>query len=126
MPRKPVQNLPVKYEAGFLNELDKRSAVSKVLNRWYDEIVTDLGGEEVLSKIKRTLIERYVFLAACLQTWEGQIAANPKGTQKMLGRWIQGCNSLQGIAKTLGLKMVKPKQLTLEGYVRKKQRDEDD
>ena len=95
--------------------------MSKTLNRNFDAIVADLGGEDVLSQVKRSMIERFVFLAACLQTWENQIATQgTKGTEKLLGRWIQATNALTGIAKTLGLKIVKPKHVTLTGYLKKR------
>ncbi len=91
--------LPQKYEPGFLRDMDRRTDIAKRLYAAYDAIVDDVGGTEELSHAKLALIERFVFLEAVIQTWETRIATNPKGTAKLLSRWIQAVNSLSRAGK---------------------------
>lgn len=96
------QELPQKFRIGFLSDLDKRSSVFKVLKDRFEVVVQDLGGEQELGHLKRALVERFVWLEACLQDQEIQMASGelPK---ESISRWIQGVNALTGLAKTLGL-----------------------
>jgi len=98
-------SLPKKYRAGFLTSLDGRTELSRALRERYDSIATDLGGIEELSAIKSSLLERFVWLEATLSNLEAELCKidDPKSASETLSRWIQGCNSLLGIAKTLGI-----------------------
>lgn len=111
--------LPAKYEPGFLEQMDRRTEVYKRLSDSYDAIIADLGGADDLSHLKVSLIERAVFLIACLKTWENQIASNPKGSEHLLSRWIQALNTLQGLTKTIGLDRLK-KRVDLRSYVKER------
>ena len=65
---------------------------------------TDLGGEDALTHVKAALVERFVFLEAVLQKLEADIATAANGNPAdLLGKWIQGVNSLQGLAQRIGL-----------------------
>jgi hypothetical protein len=114
---KKYKELPQRFEPGLLSKVDGRSSVLRKLRRSYDTIVDELGGEETLPLTKLVLIERFVFLEACLETWEHQIAAEPSQSEKLLSRWIQGINSLSGLAKTIGLKREAKTARSLKAYV---------
>jgi hypothetical protein len=116
---KPM-TLPAKYEAGFLEKLDGRTEVCKMLRAAYDEIAGDLGGEQNLSHVQACICERFVFLEATLRGWEKQIIERPKESQMMLSRWIQALNSLCGLAKTIGIVRVN-KTKTLKSYIREQE-----
>jgi hypothetical protein len=89
------------------------SEIARELRSAYSAIVADLGGEAELSHVKRSLVERFVFLEAVLQGIEHQfaLAVQSKNTDKgaaklepeLIGRSVQAVNSMQGLAKTLGV-----------------------
>lgn len=110
--------LPARYEPGFLEEMDRRTEIYKKLREAYDEVVEDAGGELNLTHAKLCLCERFVFLEACLQTWETMIATNPAGTEQLLSRWIQGLNCLSGLAKTIGIERKAKKASDLKAYLK--------
>jgi hypothetical protein len=111
--------LPDRYVPGFLEELDRRSQIYKALRKARDEIVDDLGGEDNISHATLALVERFTFLEACLQTWEVMIAERPKDADSLIGRWIQGCNALQGLAKAIGIGR-KKKAGDLKAYLKER------
>jgi hypothetical protein len=111
------RELPAKYELNLLQKVDRRSEVYKKLKRSYNAIVDDLGGKDELAHAKLMLVERLVFLEAVLETLEHQITTEPKASPKMLSRWIQGLNSLQGLAKTIGIERKPRKAGDLRAYV---------
>jgi hypothetical protein len=95
-----VQGVPVKFKAGFLTTMDGRTDLARALRTNYDTIVEDIGGQEDVGHVKKSLVERFVWLEAILQTIEHEIA---QGNIGKLGVWIQAVNSLSGLAKTLGI-----------------------
>jgi len=115
---KPLE-LPDKYAAGYLQNLDKRTILFETLNTAYVEILNDLGGVESLSHLQLSLVERYVFLEHILQRLELRIARNPKKSSELLGGWIQGLNSLLGLSKTIGLKRNSKQVMNLKNYINK-------
>lgn len=115
--------LPKKYTPGFMDQLDRRSIVYRELRQAYTEILADCGGRDALSHTKRALIERFVFLEATLQTWEQKIATG-KADDEMLGRWVQACNALQGLAKVIGLNRSPRKSKNLKQYIADQEDDE--
>ena len=56
-----------------------------------------------MSKGKLLLLERLVFMQEFLSQWEQESAVDPVGKIELMGRWTQGCNSMSGLVKTLGL-----------------------
>jgi len=118
--KKKRTKLPAKYEPGFLGELDQRSLVYRELKNAYDEIVSDAGGEDDLTHTQLSLIERFVFLEAVLRTWENAIAVNPKANDHLVGKWTQGVNALQGLAKVIGLKRHMKKTASLKSYLKER------
>ena len=115
-----ADTLPAKYTAGFLAELDGRTKVFELLREAHSEILQDLGGENNLSHVQRCLVERFVFLEMVLRNIEAKIATNPKESAEMLSRWIQGLNSLSGLAKTIGLSRKGKKIASLQTYIRER------
>lgn len=100
------RDLPAKYEPGFLRELDQRTGIAKVLTAAYDAIVDDCGGADALPHTKLALIERFIFLESILQTIEQKIAEGAKDSGDLIGKWTAAVNSMQGLAKLIGLERV--------------------
>jgi hypothetical protein len=109
--------LPERYEPGFLASMDRRTDLYRTLLANYEEIVEDSGGEVALAHTMRALIERFVFLEAMLQRLETQIVLEPKKTGTLVNRWIQGVNTLQGLAGRIGIERRLKKTLTLKTYL---------
>lgn len=101
-----TKRLPRKYQPGFLRRMDRRTAFAKRLRRVFNAIVEDLGGEEALSMIQLTLVERFAWLKAHLQQLEDEMAKQPADEldPKTVAQWVQSNNCMNGLAKTLGLK----------------------
>lgn len=110
--------LPTRYAPGFIATLDGRTELARLLRLRFDTIACDLGGADSLSSIKSSLLERFIWLEATLSRIEADLAAtaDPKASAELLSRWIQGCNSLLGIAKTLGIER-QMQSVSLKTYV---------
>ncbi len=117
---KYFQKPPKKYETNFLQKLDRRTASYQILNDGFNEVVSDMGGLDGLSHVQKSLAERYIFLEFVLRNVEKQMARNPKKSEELLSRWIQGLNSLTGLARTIGLHRKAKKIDSLQSYVRSK------
>ncbi|MEX0784675.1 MAG: hypothetical protein WD557_18725, partial [Dehalococcoidia bacterium] len=96
------QDLPAKWEPGFLSSLDGRTELARALRANRQAIVEDIGGDVELSHVKNALVERFVWLEGILQTIEHEMASGVIEKDVALGRWIQGLNALSGLAKALG------------------------
>jgi hypothetical protein len=97
------QSLPAKFKTGFLSALDGRTDLARALRANYQELVADLGGPDELGRVKRALVERFVWLEAILQTIEHELVSGEIDRSEALGRWVQAVNSLSGLAKVLGV-----------------------
>ncbi|QDT56276.1 hypothetical protein Pan44_43290 [Caulifigura coniformis] len=97
------QTVPAKFKPGFLSALDGRTDLAKALRANYEELVADLGGPDELGRVKRALVERFVWLEAILQTIEHELVSGEIDRNEALGRWVQAVNSLSGLAKCLGI-----------------------
>jgi len=92
----------------------------------YIELISDLGGQENLGVVKRTLAEKFVWLSAILQGIELRIAEGGKKDQaELLGRWVQGLNSLSGLARMLGIER-KRRMVDLKAYVKSKSSEDNE
>ncbi len=111
--------LPSKYERGFLKGLDRRTQIYARLTAIHDEIVDDLGGKDGLSHTKLALIERFVFLEAVIQKMELDMAKSKTLNGEELNRWIQGLNSMTGLAKTIGLER-RQRAVNVRDYAKKR------
>ncbi len=117
-PSKP-QSIPGKFKPGFLAEMDGRKEIVKTLRANYETIVNDLGGADDVSHVKGALVERFVWLEAILQTLEHSMANGDTTFQETLGKWTQAVNSLNGLARILGIERLQP-SVTLSEYTKKK------
>jgi hypothetical protein len=99
-------------------KLDQRTEMARCLRDRFEGIATDLGGIDSLSGIQASLLERFVFLEATLAKLERDMAMakDSKGTSEIVARWIQACNALLGIGKTLGLER-QMKAIDLKTYI---------
>jgi len=95
--------LPAKFRSGFLAEMDKRTELARALRDNYAAIVDDIGGPSEVGHVKASLIERFCWLEAVLQTLEHEMATGQIEKSEALGKWIQAVNSLSGLAKVLGV-----------------------
>ena len=107
----------ITYNHGWLSELDGRTAVAQVMTVKYNLLTDDLGGHDNLSYQKRSLVERVLWLEYWLSDQEKDLAT---GGEFDVNKWIQGCNSLQGIYAKLGLNKQKNMQ-DLSTYLSGKQ-----
>ena len=115
-----LTRLPEKYEPGFLREMDRRTELHKRLSERYETIVMDAGGMESIAVVKLSLIERFVFLEAMLQTWEARIVESPKAEEALASRWTQAINTLQGLAQKIGLERLAPRTVDLKTYLKER------
>ena len=112
-----TKKLPPKYQPGWLRRMDRRTSFSKRLRAVFNRVVEDLGGEDNLSTIQLTLVERFAWLKAHLQLLEDEMAKAPEDLDpKTVAQWVQSNNCLMGLAKTLGLKRTKKPPVDLSFY----------
>ena len=116
-PDSKLTDLPAVYEPGFLKKFDRRTEIYQDLNNAFEEIVDDLGGQDHLSFVQLTLIERLVFLRAFLERWERQMLLNPELADSLGAKWVQANNSYQGLCKTVGLHRNKKTTISTREYV---------
>lgn len=95
-----LASIPERYSPDFMDRLDKRTVLGKAVRERYQSIMTDLGGEEALSSIKRSLVRRFTWFEAMIEGFECRVAA---GEDIDIGQWTQLTNSWLGIARQLGL-----------------------
>lgn len=112
-----AQAVPEQFRAGFMTELDGRTAVAQDLRQRYEALTTDLGGLTALSYQQRSLVERFLWLEHWLRTEEQRLAA---GAEFDVGKWTQACNSAQGILAKLGLQRVARDVPDLAQYLKAK------
>jgi len=92
--------IPDKYQTGWLDELDSRTAIAKDMRERYQTLTDDLGGLPKLSYQQRSLCERSLWLEYWLASQERILASNGEFD---VGKWVQAANGLQGIYAKLGL-----------------------
>ncbi|SNT38116.1 hypothetical protein [Tropicimonas sediminicola] len=113
--KKTIADMPDKFEAGYLNRLDGRTAIANDMRGRWQEITEDLGGAASLSYAQRSLVERALWLEHWLQVQERALAEG-RVEDFDSGRWTQGCNSLVGILSRLGLER-SPRDVSLANYL---------
>ena len=89
----------------------------------YNDIISDLGGD--CSKVKLSLIERFVFAQQYLRQLERKIIKCKKAKlkAKYMRRWGYHVNSLLGLSKKIGLdKKHKAKFVNIKSYAAEKDR----
>lgn len=112
---KPEQ-VPERYRLGWLDALDGRLSLARDLRQRFAEVCSDLGGQDQLSYMQRSLVERGLWLEYWLATQERELAG---GNEFDVGKWVQATNSLQGIYSKLGLERKARNVPSLSEYLAK-------
>ena len=60
--RKILATIPDRYSPDFADRLDRRTLVAKAIRGRIEAIETDMGGADVLSHARRSLVRRVVWL----------------------------------------------------------------
>lgn len=113
------RDVPERFKAGWLDDLDGRRTLARELRQRYQELTDDLGGADELSYQRRTLAERAIWLEYHLAQQEQALAREGEGFDA--GRWVQACNALVGLMKTLGLDRKARDVPSLSEYLAKKE-----
>ena len=95
-----LSSIPAKYSPDFMDRLDKRTVLGKAVRERYQAIVDDLGGDDALTTVRRSLVRRFTWLEVMIEGIECR-AASGEGIDA--GTWSQFINSWLGIARLLGL-----------------------
>lgn len=111
------RTVPEKFQAGWLDDLDSRTAIAREMRERYQELTDDLGGVARLSYAQRSLAERALWLEYWLAAQERNLAS---GGQFDVGKWTQAANALQGIFAKLGLHRV-ARDIGLNEYLNRKE-----
>ena len=93
-------DLPSRYDERFIVQLDGRFRLAREVRDRLAAVYADLGGEDRLSYLQRSLVKRYVWLELHHEADEARIA---KGEVVDVGKHTQRLNSLIGLARTLGI-----------------------
>ena len=97
---KLLVSIPPKYTPDFMDRLDKRTVLGHAVVHRYQAIVADLGGDDALTNIKRSLVRRFTWFEVMIEGMECRAAA---GEGVDIGAWTQLTNSWLDIARMLGL-----------------------
>ena len=97
---KTMASIPDRYSPDFAERLDGRTSIAKAILGRIEAIESDLGGADMLSHARRSLIRRVVWLEAIIEHSEQKLAA---GEGIDLGGHTQAINSLLGLYRLLGL-----------------------
>ena len=98
--------IPEKYQADFMERLDKRTVLGRAISQRFETVATDCGGLDTLSHVKVGIIRRFLWLECLIEGFELKLAS---GEQVDLGSYTQATNTWIGLAKMLGLeRVVKP------------------
>ena len=96
-------SLPDTYRAGWLDKLDKRTKIARVIMQRIAALISDAGGADRLSHARMSLIRRAAFLEAICESHELQLAG---GQEINVGAYTQSLNSLLGLYRLLGIERV--------------------
>jgi len=92
--------IPDTFTAGYLGQLDGRTAIAVEMRARWQELTSDLGGADRLSYAQRSLVERALWIEHWIAMQERILA---DGGDADTGRMTQATNSLLGLYRTLGL-----------------------
>ena len=80
-----LASIPAKYTPDFMERLDMRTVAGKAVTERYHAVMTDLGGEDALSTIKRSLVRRFTWFEVMLEGMECRMAS---GEEVDIGAWM--------------------------------------
>jgi hypothetical protein len=112
-----LASIPAKYRPDFIERVDRRTVLGRAVHTRYHAVVSDLGGEEALSTIKRSHVRRLVTLETMIEGIEARALA---GEEVDAGSWTQLLNSWLGVASRLGLERKARNVRTLADVMRAK------
>ena len=114
-----LRAVPDKFEGGYLDRLDGRTALAATMRAQWQEMTDDLGGADRLSYAQRCLVERVLWLEHWLRIQE-QALAEGRLDEFDAGRWTQALNTLVGVLSRLGLERREKDVTDLHGYLAQK------
>lgn len=114
------RELPPRYRSDWIEKMDGRTTLARVVNERYETLANDLGGIEVLSYQKRSLCKRAIWMEAII---EQQEAALSRGEEVDQGKLTQAVNTLIGLLKTLGLERQARDVPDLQQYLQRRQQE---
>ena len=91
-----LASIPEKYEPDFMSRLDKQTVLGRAIVDRYEAVIADLGGEDGLTTIKRSLVRRFTWFEVMIEGMECRMA---QGEQIDIGRWTQLTNSWLGLER---------------------------
>lgn len=106
-------DIPARYDEAFLEEMDARSEVYKMMSQRLLSLVTSLGGLDGLSYQERSLCKRAIHLERLIEKRELTLALD--GAIDETG-YFNAINVLSGLYGKLGLKR-RAKTLSLKDYL---------
>jgi len=112
-----TESIPESYTPDWLEKLDGRTTIAKVVNERLQTLAQDLGGFDRLSYQRLSLIKRAIWMEAII---EQQEAALSRGEEVDQGKLTQAVNSLIGLLKTVGLDRVARDVPDLASYLQKR------
>ncbi len=115
--RGKTQTVPDSYSNDWIEKLDGRYAIAKIVNDRLQALEADLGGRSALSYQQQSLCRRAIFMEAVIEQQEAKLA---RGEEVDQGKLTQAVNSLIGLLKTLGLHRVARDVPTLNEWMKKK------
>ena len=111
-------NVPAEFTPQWLASLDARTSVAQAMRARYTEITNELGGEQSLSYLQRSLIARYMWAEYWIQQQEQAMA---QGEAVDIGKYVQASNNLVGLSNKLGLSRVAKDVPSLGEYLARRE-----
>lgn len=99
-PARIMATIPDRYSPDFADRLDKRTSIAKAIIERIRGVEDDLGGVDLLSHARRSLVRRAVWLEAIIEHSEQRLAA---GEAVDLGAHTQAISSLLGLYRLIGV-----------------------
>jgi hypothetical protein len=110
--------VPAEFTPQWLASLDARTSVAQAMRARYLEITNDLGGEDSLSYLQKSLIARYMWAEFWIQQQEQSMAA---GQEVDIGKYVQASNNLVGLSNRLGLERKAKNVPSLADFIAKRE-----
>lgn len=105
---------PDEYREDFVEKVDKRTTLGRLVRDRLTMLENDLGGRDALSYQRRSLAKRVVWTEVMIEQRE---AALSRGEKIDVGALIQANNALVGLLKTVGLDRQRRDVPTLQDYL---------
>jgi len=110
--------IPKRYQSNFLTRLDYRSELYIALSNSYDQIVTDLGGINNISRLEIGLVERYVFLEFVCRKREVELMEKLDYSPEAIQEVTRLTSLVSALAQKLGIIRRKDTAVDLKEYLK--------